>query len=1122
MNNLRKITLLFGSLVVFLASCVKEDPVTVEFKSSEYQLAVGQTLNLAKELAVSNSAEKPVFTVSDEAVASVDAEGLLRALAAGEATVTAGVEGVAATSRIVVSAGIKADSLKLYAPQKLMAGGVAGTVKAEVSPKDYDLKNLEWTFTAAPETFTFQKDSVSAAEFRLTFPTYIEGGKVTVKVTDRISGLSKSAEVVVTEKPIGAEKVTLTCVESLTAMEGLWTSVTAAVEPSGYDPKHLVWDFKPSSESLTCKTEKVSDSEYKVSFLNYVENGSLTVMVTDTVSQVFGQCVIKVLEFPKNGVNSISVSPATLQLYEGDKSAELTVTHDPVFYDPALLEWNTSDEKVVTVDDGVVTVVGLGKAEVTVKDIVSNKKAVCEVTVSEPVKDAVIKSIVLDHTSLKMKVGEETVQLVATCYDESKKVVENYTELVWEASVMTVEDENGSREVTVVEVSDRGIVTPKNAGFCVVSVADKNNGAVRATCEVYVEAADVLAEKVTIDPQVLNLKVGQSESLKALTEPAGVPVSFESSDKEVATVDGNGRVTAVGNGEATITATARGGKYATCKVIVADTWVKLSETEITLVQGKTKVLKATIEPGNQAGQISWKSSDEKIATVAQDGTVTAIAKGTAAITASAADCESAECKVIVEETAVEFDIDLSPTDLELPQDKTASLIATYTRFDGKPYAPADKSWWSSDESIAVVDDKGNVTAKYEGILGESECKTVTIYHSADWEQEEMIVKVVKALPEQVCFTSLPENCTMTHGEVFQLKAKVLPDKASQKVTWRMDAFVGDNARIDQAGNLTALLPGRTIVWAHASDSRASVMASVEINILPIPVESFTITGNSNLDIKVGDALYLETQILPSNASYKTITWSVSQEGVVSVNADGKVTALAAGEVVVNGTLSDGKSVSYNIKVSEASTLQVGDYYYSDGTVSSELDESKTVVGVVFSTQNPRLQDSGLPASCVNGLAVALEDAAQNIKWQGSSGLVSSDLSDLEKYCGYSNTNILKKYNETAENNIVNVVAYLPSEKPGANTSSWYVPSYAELLQIKSNIEVLQARIEAAGGTRMFDTWAGNYDATFVNYWSSTENDLSSAYAVHMSPNSGGVHNKQKSQATNRVRYVFAF
>ncbi len=165
-------------------------------------------------------------------------------------------------------------------------------------------------------------------------------------------------------------------------------------------------------------------------------------------------------------------------------------------------------------------------------------------------------------------------------------------------------------------------------------------------------------ESVTLSESKLDMFVGDSETLTATVLPAEATekdVTWTSSDASVATVV-NGKVTAVGAGDATITATA-GGKSASCKVTVSTktpepvliTGITLKDTSMKV--GDKKTLTAVIEPTDATNQaLRWSIVNSEIASIDETtGVVTALKEGTTTVTVKATDGSgvSATCKVTV-------------------------------------------------------------------------------------------------------------------------------------------------------------------------------------------------------------------------------------------------------------------------------------------------------------------------------------------------------------------------------------------------------------------------------------------------------------------------------------------
>lgn len=176
---------------------------------------------------------------------------------------------------------------------------------------------------------------------------------------------------------------------------------------------------------------------------------------------------------------------------------------------------------------------------------------------------------------------------------------------------------------------------------------------------------------ITIFPSSLSLEKGATESLMAVTtpdDPANPDLTWTSSDKSVATVDKDGKVTAVGGGSATITVSADNGIKATANVTVKvmPTGLTISNDYIEVMEGGQYQLSATVTPADcTETYVSWSSSDKEVATVDFFGLVTVHKEGKATITAKTSNGITATCtlnalsgvdEVIVSEEAEVYDL----------------------------------------------------------------------------------------------------------------------------------------------------------------------------------------------------------------------------------------------------------------------------------------------------------------------------------------------------------------------------------------------------------------------------------------------------------------------------------
>ena len=228
---------------------------------------------------------------------------------------------------------------------------------------------------------------------------------------------------------------------------------------------------------------------------------------------------------------------------------------------------------------------------------------------------------------------------------------------------------------------------------------------------------EITVQSIAISQPSAELKIGETLNLKATVSPSNATydgITWTSTKTSVATVSTSGQVSALAEGNTTITAMA-GGKTASCSVtvvkgVVAVSSISLNKDSIELVEGDSETLTATVSPNDATDKtVSWSSSNTGVATV-QDGTITAIKEGEASITAKAGE-KTASCKVVVAKKVIPVEsIGLNKTELALVEGDSETLTATIS-----PEDATDKtiSWTSSRESIATVKD-GIVTAISEG------------------------------------------------------------------------------------------------------------------------------------------------------------------------------------------------------------------------------------------------------------------------------------------------------------------------------------------------------------------------------------------------------------------------
>ena len=205
-------------------------------------------------------------------------------------------------------------------------------------------------------------------------------------------------------------------------------------------------------------------------------------------------------------------------------------------------------------------------------------------------------------------------------------------------------------------------------------------------------------------PETLTLtEGGEPQSVTALVEPADATdytVTYTSSDDSIATVDAAGNVTPVAAGETEVIAEiADKGLTATCHVVVtpAVEALYLSENAVTLGIGKEETLALTAEPEEvDVSAAVWASSDESIATVDDEGNVTAVAEGEATVTATLGGME-VTCEVTVSDKSAS---DSSGGGASASSSDNSSSTSTSTAYGAIPFslAAGTQEWWHIDST----------------------------------------------------------------------------------------------------------------------------------------------------------------------------------------------------------------------------------------------------------------------------------------------------------------------------------------------------------------------------------------------------------------------------------------
>ncbi len=488
-----------------------------------------------------------------------------------------------------------------------------------------------------------------------------------------------------------------------------------------------------------------------------------------------------------------------------------------------------------------------------------------------------------------------------------------------------------SSVTSIVDIAFNGC-TSLNKIYCLISepITINENVFSNYNADLYVPAAsvskyntkdpwmrfNVLADNlntvtsIALDTEEKTLNVGESFTLTPTLLPetaVNKSVTWSSSDATVASVDTLGNVTALKRGTATIIATTNDGSdlSASCVVTVLQpvTGITVNEHNHTLKYNGSDTfsfkLTASTTPSNaNTSAVQWTSSNENIATVSSDGTVTSAGKGVVTITATTTDGSnlSDSCIVTVEQLVTEITLD--------PQAKTLNVGESFTLSSSVlPENANDKSvtWSSSNTNVASVDTLGNVTALRRG----SATITATTKDGSNINASSVVTVL-----QPVTGISLNENSytLLYNGQqfyLFSLVATATPSNANNKnVTWTSSNE--SVAAVNNSGVVTSQGLGTAIITATTTDG-SNLSDSCVVTVNPVPTTSISL-DKAKEAVVMGNTVQI-TGTVDEAAYIKTFNWTSSNDAVASVDQNGLVRGVGVGTVSITATTIDGSNLS---------------------------------------------------------------------------------------------------------------------------------------------------------------------------------------------------------------------
>ena len=404
------------------------------------------------------------------------------------------------------------------------------------------------------------------------------------------------------------------------------------------------------------------------------------------------------------------------------------------------------------------------------------------------------------------------------------------------------------------------------------------------------------------DLPVLVLAVKKGVQLQTVVTPKtekNKKVTMTAGDEEIIRVKGNA-VTALKSGQTVLTIASQADPTVTVKYIVLAyqpvTRISVTASEKSVAAGDSITLTPAFNPENATlKEVTWSSSNEGIATVDENGTVTGVKKGNVRITATAKDGSGIKANVNVMVTQKAGEITLDKPELTVDAGRNAMLKATVL-----PKETNDKKviWASSDESVAKVNAQGRVTGV---ALGDCEIICTSVSNG------EVQARATVHVQQPVTKVTFGEAPVIYAGESAQLTWTTEPANASNPAV----AFKSGNGKlltVDENGTITALKSGETFVEVVTKDG-SNRKARLKIKILQHVTGVHMKRHTAYIDISASNntSAILE----PSNASNKNMTWESDDPSIATVVPEKKkptaikISGIREGETTITGTTEDG-------------------------------------------------------------------------------------------------------------------------------------------------------------------------------------------------------------------------
>ena len=820
------------------------------------------------------------FTSSNKSVVTVDSEGNIKAVGEGESDIVLSFDGdykyapaesvnvTVTVSRIETSINLNSeDSLDLFVSE-------TDTITAELDPEDAGL--ITFTSSNTSVVTVDEMGNIIAvgegeAEIVLSFDgdyRYAPAENVTVTV-------------IVSKKDVRIELMSNDTLKLIVDDEKRIVACIVIDDGSEMSP----FDLSRSLEYNVDSDDVVEvDDEGNVKAIG---EGEAIIIISFGGNDMYNAADDVTVSVNVSRIDtSINLnSEDSLELFVGDEDT-IVAKLNPI--EAGDITFTSTNSSIVTVDDeGNVVAVGEGEADIILSFDGDNKYRAAEdvfVTVTVSKIDTIIS---VDEDSLELFVGE-TDAITAELDPE-------------DAGFITFTSSNSF----VVTVDDEGNVVAVGEGEAIITLSFDGDDKYEAAEDVVVTVSVFKIDTtIDVDEDSFDLFVGDDAIIVAVLDPEEAGnLSFVSSDESVVTVDDEGNVVAVGEGEAIITLSFDGDdKYeaaedvvVTVSVFKIDTTIDVDEDSFDLFVGDDAIIVAVLDP-EEAGNLSFVSSDESVVTVDDEGNVVAVGEGEAIITINfAGDDKYSDSEAIVTVTVSKVDtiisVDKDYLDLFVgDEDNIVAFLVVDYDSGMIPISHLNSlKYTSSNESVVTVDDDGNVKA-----VGDGEAAIIISFDGDDNYSacEDVIIPVTVSMKDAT-INAGPKSLDLLVGEKGEIYYFTIPEELDVKITSSNESVITVE-NDDEVAVVTAVGEGNATITLIVGDGITHVMNSTTVSVKVSKIATEIIVDDS-LILDVGEKTNIDLTTDPEDLD---VTYESNDTSVIVVDKNGKITALSNGTALI--------------------------------------------------------------------------------------------------------------------------------------------------------------------------------------------------------------------------------